>query len=118
MRRPIPQNPAQLRPSPGQKPGQQQSFAVINQFEVLFANCTIPADCQSISFKNIGAVDCEISGFPIAAGDAMLTLENPHIRAVDVTRYDLVFKQGATGSKKLLVCRTFHDFSKQPKQNI
>jgi hypothetical protein len=112
------QTTAPLRPSPGLRPKEQPSFAVVNQFEVLFNSCTIPADCQSISFKNIGAVDCEISGFPLAAGDAMLTLENPHIRAVDTTRYDLVFKQGVPGSKKLLVCRTFHDFSKTPKQNI
>lgn len=95
-------------------------FAVINQTEILYENWTIPSNCQSIAFKNIGDIDCEISGFPLKAGDAMITFQNNDNYAVDITRYDLQFTPAAkqTGNKKLLVVRTFHDFTKQPKQNI
>lgn len=99
-------------------PVSQGAFAVINEFQLYYENFVIPSNCQSISFKNLGDVDLDISGYPINAKDAMVTMENQHIKAVDITRYDLKFKAGMTGIKKLLVCRTYHDFSKSPKQNI
>lgn len=96
----------------------KNSFAVINVTEVFNTDDLIMADCHSISFKNIGAVDCTIANFPLAAGDAMLTLENNNIHAVDISRYDLIFEKGKPGTKRLIVFRTFHDFSKQPQQNL
>lgn len=95
-----------------------KTFAVQNTFEIIRENMPIPAECQSIAFKNIGAVDCSIGGFPLKVGDPMLTLENASILAVDASRYDLVFDGKQTGDKKLIVIRTFYDFTKAPQNNI
>lgn len=93
-------------------------FAVINTHETYREDYIIPSDCQSIAFKNIGTLPCTIADFPLNPGDGMYSISNPNPLAVDITQYSLKFDKNAVGTKKVMVVRTFHDFTKTPQQNI
>lgn len=58
----------------------------------------------AVSFKNIGAVNANIGGFPLNPGDEMLSFDTeiPHY---DSTEYPIVF-DNVVGSKKVAVVIT------------
>lgn len=67
-----------------------------NEFDTINGPGVIPADCNSITFLNTGAVNMQINGINIVPG-AQLIIDG-NAGEIDVTRYRLSFSAGAGNS--------------------
>lgn len=72
-----------------------------NEFDTINGPGVIPADCNSITFINTGAVNLQINGIDIAPGGQLVIDGNAG--EIDVTRYRLSFS--APGGNSCTVIR-------------